>query len=196
MTCGRMSELIPLHAGGDLSLGEAAEVKSHLVGCQGCASLVASHRTALAQLQDSLGSTERVFPGLWAEIEPRLDAVDAAQRLSAPRHRNLFWGMGLVTVAASIALFLPALLSSFQGPAASLVENEVQAAVPLRPLLPIAVASAIQAQSRLGFRQRGQLASTSHSPSEALGIVVQSALEEAARSEKDSGALLVGHPRR
>lgn len=195
MTCRRMSELIPLHSGGDLSLGEAAEVESHLVGCPACASLAASHRTARAQLQDSLGSVEPVPPGLWAEIEPRLDAVDAAQRLSAPRRRNLFLGMGLMTAAASIAFFLPALLSSFQGPA-PLVENGVQARMPMRPLLPIAVASAIQAQNRFGFRQPGQLARTTHSPAEALGIVIQSALEEAARAERETGALLVGHPRR
>jgi len=190
-----MNELIPLHAGGDLSLGEAAEVESHLVGCPACSNLAASHRTARAQLQDSLGSTEPAFHGLWAEIEPRLDAVDAAQRLARPHRRNLFWGMGLITAAASIVLFLPALLSSFQSQP-PLVENGVQAGMPMRPLLPIAVASAIQAQNRLGFRQPGQLASTTHSPAEALEIVVQSALEEAARAEKDTGALLVGHPRR
>ena len=73
MTCRRMSALIPLHAGGDLSLGEAAEVESHLVGCQGCTSLAASHRTVRAQLQDSLGSTEPVSPGLWVEIENQIN---------------------------------------------------------------------------------------------------------------------------
>ena len=63
-------------------------------------------------------------------------------------------------------------------------------------LLPIAVASAIHAESRLGPRELGSLIPTEHSTAEALGIVIQAALEEASGADSQSDALLVGHPRR
>ena len=76
MSCTLKEELLALHAGGDLAVAEAAEVEAHVLQCSACAQELASYRAARESLLQ-LRELEPAGPGLWEEIDARLDVVDA-----------------------------------------------------------------------------------------------------------------------
>ena len=188
--------MIPLYAGGDIALGETAKVRHHLSECSACTDLANSHEDARAGFAEfSASLADANSHNLWDNIEPRLDALDATMRLNRPRRRRVFFGAGFLAVAASLSVLLPIFFAP-ENVIPPVKSKEVAYGNQVPTLLPIAVASAIHAESRLGARELGSLIPTEHSTAEALGIVIQAALEEAAGADSQSDALLVGHPRR
>ena len=196
MTCRKIRRLIPLHVGGDLALGETAAVRHHLAECSTCTDLAHSHEDARAGFAEfSTPLADANSHNLWENIEPRLDALDATMRLSRPRRKRVLFGAGFLAVAASLSVLLPMFFAP-EAVTPSVKGKEVAYGNQVPTLLPIAVASVIHAESRLGPRELGSLIPTEHSTAEALGIVIQAALEEASGADSQSDALLVGHPRR
>ena len=108
MSCTLKEELLALHAGGDLALAEAAEVEAHVLQCSACAQELASYRAARESLLQ-LRELEPAGPGLWEEIDARLDVVDATTRHQRPWYARYGFGAPLAAAAALILTlqFLP-----------------------------------------------------------------------------------------
>jgi hypothetical protein len=100
MTCNFPEELLALHAGGDLSVQEAAQVEAHLAsGCGRCSSELNAYRsarTALLEIRETNLESER----LWGELDARLDAVEAVKRHQLPWFQRFGFVPILMTAAA------------------------------------------------------------------------------------------------
>jgi anti-sigma factor RsiW len=101
MSCTLKEELLALHAGGDLPVAEAAEVEQHVLQCGNCAKELASYRSARESLMALRGESLAV-EGLWAEIEARLDVVDATTRHQRPWYARYSFGAPLAAAAALV----------------------------------------------------------------------------------------------
>lgn len=108
MSCTLKEELLALHAGGDLPVAEAAEVEQHVLQCDHCAHELAAYRSARESLQ-ALRGEEAASPGLWEELDARLDVIDATSRHQRPWYAR--YGLGAPLAAAAALLltlqFLP-----------------------------------------------------------------------------------------
>jgi len=104
MNCRSARRLIPLHAGGDLERDRALKLEAHLATCSACGEELRAHR-GIQELLASVREPVTPFPGLWEELDGRLDAVDAARQLRRPWTRNPW----LYAAAAAVLLlaFLP-----------------------------------------------------------------------------------------
>lgn len=91
MNCRGTRNRLPLHAGDDLAAAEAAAVQAHLQACPPCAREAERYAAARAELRAAVPASARPEPSLWASLEPRLAAVDAAARQRLPWYRRTAW---------------------------------------------------------------------------------------------------------
>ncbi len=104
MNCNHSEELLALHAGGDLTLAEAAEVETHVAQCGVCSAELAAYRSArkaLVELRTLDAAAGNAGPGdsLWTELDARLAAVDAVERHQRPWYRRSGWISSLAAAA-------------------------------------------------------------------------------------------------
>ena len=103
MSCALKEERLALHSGGDLPVAEAAEVELHVLQCESCARKLATYRSARNSLLALRGEVS-ASPGLWEELEVRLDVIDATSRHRRPWYFGR--GLGASLVAAALLLTL------------------------------------------------------------------------------------------
>lgn len=98
MNCRAATELLPLHVGHDLSIGEARDLEMHLNGCTGCTTEMERFRESrnalLSARDDSVEAS-----GIWQALAPRLEAIDAARQIQRPWYRR---PAGIARVAAAL----------------------------------------------------------------------------------------------
>lgn len=100
MECERILDLLPFHAGGDLSPGEAAEVDRHLETCARCGVEFAGFRASMSALKDGIevAVPDQVCADLWEGVKRGL----AAER----RIRRPVFGSGAARWLAAAAVFV------------------------------------------------------------------------------------------
>ncbi len=99
MSCNLPEELLALHAGGDLTVAEASQVETHIAKCAPCAAELEAFRAARLALQE-IREEAQPEVSLWAELDARLDAVDAAGRHRLPWFRRFNFAPVMMSAAA------------------------------------------------------------------------------------------------
>jgi hypothetical protein len=140
MNCAEWETRVALHAGGDLTGGEAADVERHLGECSACQAFWSDLRESLAVLQSA--HADLPAPGHFTAVRSR---VMAELQHRARPWRRLAWISG-VAVAAAAALLValwparvapeaPRLLASIP-PAPQVAKVSPPAAVTAAPSIP------------------------------------------------------------
>jgi anti-sigma factor RsiW len=101
MTCRDWEERIALHAGGDLPAAEAAELRAHLAGCEGCRGAAALYGADLELLREA--HREPLDEAHYAAVRARVLAELGRNRRPVWRW---MWVGGLVAAAAAAVLLL------------------------------------------------------------------------------------------
>lgn len=121
MRCRSARRLIPLHSGSDLPLSKAGALERHLAECATCCEELDAYRHT-RQVLLSVREEDVQASGIWASLAPRLEAVDAAQRLQKPWYRRpqaTVWAgraAAAVLVLAATPFLLQQLSNSGLGP--------------------------------------------------------------------------------
>ncbi len=107
MNCRDCQQLLPLHVGGDLLADQVPGLDLHLADCSDCHGAMQDLRRSFLALRDAAPTPP--VGGLYAQIAPRLDAVDATERFrSAPWRRFAPWAAAAALLVASF-VWLPKL---------------------------------------------------------------------------------------
>ena len=101
MICRDWEERIALHAGGDLPAAEAAELRAHLAGCEGCRGAAALYGADLELLREA--HREPLEEAHYAAVRARVLAELGRNRRPVWRW---MWVGGLVAAAAAAVLLL------------------------------------------------------------------------------------------
>jgi anti-sigma factor RsiW len=101
MTCRDWEERIALHAGGDLSAPEAAELEAHLAACEGCRGAAGMYGSGLELLREA--HRQPIGEAHYAALRARVLAE--LQRERRPAWRRI-WVGGLVAAAAAAVVLL------------------------------------------------------------------------------------------
>ena len=105
MNCMRTHKVLALYVGGDLPLAQMQQVSRHLATCADCREEEVAWLACRQELQSLAVPASDASPSLWAELESRLDVVDAVNRHQ--RRKVLSPRVWSSLIAAGALLSLP-----------------------------------------------------------------------------------------
>ena len=103
MSCRDWEERIALHAGGEQTGEQAAEVERHLAECAGCRETAAAYGWGLELLREA--HREPIAPAHYAAVRARVLAELGRERRPGWR-RPWVWGLAAAVAVAALVMFL------------------------------------------------------------------------------------------